>query len=115
MARFVCVAKAILSINPDAQVSVVDNDPERVTFENGTSEIPISDIKTAMTKLNVTLAWKELRTERDTKLQSSDWRASSDLTLSDEWKKYRKDLRDLPSTLDNGSVVKSITWPTEPE
>ena len=71
MARFVCVAKAILSINPDAQVSVVDNDPEKVTFENGTSEISVSDIKTAMTKLNVTLAWKELRTERNAKLQLS--------------------------------------------
>ena len=62
-----------------------------------------------------TRAWAELRQERDAKLASTDWRASSDLTLSDEWKKYRKDLRDLPSTLDNGSVVKSITWPTEPE
>lgn len=116
MARFVCVAKAILSINPDAQVSVVDNDPERVTFENGTSEIPVSDIKTAMTKLNVTLAWKELRTERDTKLQSSDWRAMPDApTMSDAWKDYRKKLRDLPSTLDTSTILKTITWPTEPD
>ena len=60
-------------------------------------------------------AWAELRQERDAKLTSTDWRASSDVTLSDEWKAYRKSLRDFPATLDDSSVVKSITWPTEPE
>jgi hypothetical protein len=40
--------------------------------------------------------------------------ASSDVTLSDEWKKYRKDLRDFPATLDDAKVVKEYTWPSEP-
>lgn len=61
-----------------------------------------------------TRAWAELRQERDAKLASTDWRASSDVTLSDEWKKYRKDLRDFPATLDDAKVVKEYTWPTEP-
>lgn len=60
-------------------------------------------------------AWVSLREERDIKLASTDWRASSDLTLSDEWKKYRKDLRDFPATLDDAKVVKEYTWPTEPK
>ena len=59
-------------------------------------------------------AWAKLRRDRDAKLSSTDWRASSDLTISDAWKKYRQDLRDLPSTLNDASVVKAITWPTEP-
>ena len=59
-------------------------------------------------------AWANLRQERDLKLANTDWRAGSDLTLSDEWKKYRKDLRDFPATLDDAKVVKEYTWPSEP-
>jgi alpha-D-ribose 1-methylphosphonate 5-triphosphate diphosphatase PhnM len=59
-------------------------------------------------------AWASLRQERDIKLANTDWMASSDVTLSDEWKKYRKDLRDFPATLDDAKVVKEYTWPSEP-
>ena len=60
-------------------------------------------------------AWEELRQKRDLKLSSTDWMASSDVTLSDEWKAYRKSLRDFPATLDDAKVVKEYTWPSEPE
>ena len=60
-------------------------------------------------------AWASLRQERDSKLANTDWMASSDVTLTDEWKKYRKDLRDFPATLDDAKVVKEYTWPEEPE
>ena len=60
-------------------------------------------------------AWSDLRSERNLKLASSDWRAMPDLTLSDEWKAYRKLLRDLPSTLNDTTVLNPITWPEEPE
>ena len=52
-----------------------------------------------------------LREERDTRLRETDWMASSDLTISDSWKKYRQDLRDLPA---NTSDPKNPTWPTKP-
>jgi hypothetical protein len=35
-------------------------------------------------------------------------------TMSDAWKAYRKKLRDLPGTLDDTTVLETITWPTEP-
>ena len=50
----------------------------------------------------------------------TDWRASSDLTLSDAWKTYRQALRDLPASaspkLDSNYELDltSVTWPTEP-
>ena len=59
-------------------------------------------------------AWASLRQKRDLKLANTDWMASSDVTLSDEWKAYRKSLRDFPATLDDAKVVKEYTWPTEP-
>ena len=54
--------------------------------------------------------WVQVRQERDWKLQETDWRASSDLTLSDAWKNYRQALRDVPTQSDPFA----ITWPTEP-
>ena len=54
--------------------------------------------------------WVNVRSERDLKLQDTDWRASSDLTLSDTWKTYRQALRDVPTQSDPFN----ITWPTKP-
>tara|TARA_R100001594_G_scaffold13051_3_gene28439 strand:+ start:720 stop:1007 length:288 start_codon:yes stop_codon:yes gene_type:complete len=59
-------------------------------------------------------AFEGLRVERDGKLAETDFYALSDVTLSDAMKKYRQDLRDLPSKYDNSSVVKTITWPSKP-
>ena len=59
-------------------------------------------------------AFSALRNERDSKLAETDYYALSDVTMSDEMKKYRSDLRDLPSKYDNSSVVGDITWPSKP-
>ena len=59
-------------------------------------------------------AWKALRLERDNKIAKSDWRANSDVTMSDAWKTYRQALRDLPSTLNDTTVQETITWAEEP-
>ena len=61
-----------------------------------------------------TRAFEGLRMVRDKKLAETDFYALSDVTLSDEMKKYRADLRDLPSKYDDSTVVKTITWPTKP-
>lgn len=54
--------------------------------------------------------WQNVRDQRDGLLQETDWRASSDLTLSDVWKNYRQALRDVPTQSDPFN----ITWPTKP-
>ena len=55
--------------------------------------------------------WQMIRVQRNNKLSATDWRASSDLTLSDAWKNYRNELRQIPQTQ---SDPDNITWPTEP-
>jgi len=60
-------------------------------------------------EINAALA-ADVRAERNAKLADSDWRASQDVTMSDEWRDYRQALRDVPSQLPSSS----ITWPTEP-
>ena len=54
--------------------------------------------------------WAAVRAQRDGKLSETDWRAGSDLTISDAWKTYRQALRDVPTQSDPDN----ITWPTEP-
>tara|TARA_R110002153_G_scaffold93678_1_gene226479 strand:- start:17 stop:292 length:276 start_codon:yes stop_codon:yes gene_type:complete len=51
----------------------------------------------------------QVREERDELLAACDWRASSDVTMSDEWRNYRQALRDVPSQLPD------VTWPTAPD
>tara|TARA_R100000541_G_scaffold55124_1_gene63853 strand:+ start:1532 stop:1807 length:276 start_codon:yes stop_codon:yes gene_type:complete len=70
-----------------------DRDAEEVTWAAGAAERQSAQV----------------RKERDAKLAACDWRASSDVTLSSQWRTYRQALRDVPSQLPG-----AITWPTEP-
>ena len=64
--------------------------------------------------------WKEFRRQRNAKLAETDWMANSDVTMSDAWKTYRQELRDMTKTLSDDDLVKfadnskEIEWPTEP-
>ena len=52
------------------------------------------------------------RERRDLLLLKTDWRASSDLTLSTEWATYRQALRDVPA---QSGFPDNITWPDKPK
>tara|TARA_B100000575_G_C23136058_1_gene659983 strand:- start:1049 stop:1318 length:270 start_codon:yes stop_codon:yes gene_type:complete len=56
------------------------------------------------------IKWQQIRNQRNSLLAECDWRAFSDVTLSDEWKTYRQALRDVPTQADPDN----ITWPTKP-
>lgn len=75
-------------------------------------------IQAKITELQNAEPMRLLREERNRKLAQSDWRASSDLTLSSEWATYRQALRDLPfmatPTLDDDGNLQNVTWPEEP-
>tara|TARA_R100000234_G_C4924268_1_gene145583 strand:- start:133 stop:420 length:288 start_codon:yes stop_codon:yes gene_type:complete len=55
-----------------------------------------------------------LRQRRNVLLAETDFYALSDVTMSDEMKKYRQDLRDLTSGLDTVEKVANVTWPSKP-
>ena len=71
-----------------------------------------SEIDAEVTRLDNAEPMRLLRVERDRLLATTDWRASSDLTLPDAWKTYRQALRDLPANTSNPA---NPTWPTKPE
>tara|TARA_R100000654_G_scaffold14682_1_gene31642 strand:- start:27 stop:461 length:435 start_codon:yes stop_codon:yes gene_type:complete len=91
---------------PTQKLSSVDAYVENGKVYTVKVESTTSDEQTAL----INQKWENIRFERDEKLKDTDWRASSDLTLSDAWKTYRQALRDVPTQSD----PYNITWPTEP-
>lgn len=73
-----------------------------------------------MTAIDAAAPMVELRRQRDTKLAETDWTANSDVTMADNMKTYRQQLRDLPAhadgkdaTLKDG-VLENVKWPQKP-
>ena len=97
------------------------NDYERLVWQDESQTKPTEDeVNTKVTELVNAYPMKLLREERNRRLQETDWRASVDLTLSNDWKAYRQDLRDLPAqqtpklNSDGELDPTSISWPPEP-
>ena len=59
-------------------------------------------------------AQANLRSRRNNLLAETDFYALSDVTMSDEMKKYRQDLRDLPAGKDTVEKCDNATFPTKP-
>ena len=83
----------------------------------GTTWKAVSDKKTELVNAE---PMRLLRVERDRLLVETDWMANSDVTLADNWKTYRQQLRDLPASAkpklsSDGSLdMSSVTFPTKP-
>ena len=59
-------------------------------------------------------AQASLRQERNRRLAETDFYALSDVTMSDDMKTYRQNLRDLPDGKDTVDKCDNATWPTKP-
>ena len=92
---------------PTQKLSTVDAYVESGKAYNVKVESTTADEQTEL----INQKWNEIRNTRNILLQDTDWRASSDLTLSDAWKTYRNELRQIPQTQTDPY---NITWPTEP-
>ena len=55
--------------------------------------------------------WNRVRKERNKRLEATDWMALGDVTMSDAWKTYRQDLRDIPTSV---ADPMDVVWPTKP-
>lgn len=105
--------------NQSAISGKTDGPIEKINFKEGFTDLPSEEeIQAKLTELQNAEPMRVLRQERNRKLAETDWRASSDLTLSSEWSTYRQALRDLPSTatptLDDDGNLQNVTWPDEP-
>ena len=55
--------------------------------------------------------WKDIRADRNRKLEETDYLSLNDNTLTDPYKAYRAELRQIPQTQ---SDPFNITWPNKP-
>ena len=55
---------------------------------------------------------EQIRNHRNDLLTRTDWMALGDVTMSDAWKTYRQELRDIPAS---NTIYENVTWPTKPE
>jgi len=111
---------ALVNLKPNKQWTWTGSDYSDLQWlDTGTAPTE-SEIDVEVTRLTNAEPMRLLRFERDRLLATTDWRASSDLTLATAWKTYRQSLRDLPAsstpTLDSdGNLdMSSVTFPTEP-
>jgi hypothetical protein len=108
------IIKAIQKINPNAEVSVSDNDINQITWHNGTTPISKADIEAQFPAVEFDMAMEDLRAKRNKLLADTDHYALSDQTLSDDMRTYRQSLRDITNGLTTVEDVNSVTWPTKP-
>ena len=92
--------------SPTQKLTTVDAYVEGGKAYNVKVESTTTDEQTAL----INSEWVSIRSQRNYKLKNTDWRAGSDLTMSDAWKNYRQALRDITTQSDPFN----ITWPTEP-
>ena len=115
------ISTALTALRPNSEwVLDGENYSDLTWFDSGTTKPTETEINNKIAELDGAEAMKLLREKRNKLLAVTDWRASSDLILSDDWKNYRQALRDLPATaspslnsdyeLDNSSV----NWPSQP-
>ena len=111
---------AVGALKPNSDWSWHGYDYANLKWYSSDTKPTESEIDAEVTRLNNAEPMRQLRIERDARLTACDWRASSDLTISDAWKTYRQALRDLPASaspsLDSNYDLDltSVTWPTQP-
>ena len=114
------ITHALVALKPGAQWTLRGDDISGLEWQDSKQTQPTkTEINSKISELDNAEAMRLLRIERDTRISKTDWRASSDLTLTDAWKTYRQALRDIttqtPQLNKNYELdLTSVSWPTEP-
>ena len=115
------ISHALIEFAPESRFILRGRDYSGLEwFDSNQTKPTETEINSKISSLDSAEAMKLLRVERDIRIAKTDWRASSDLTLSNAWKTYRQALRDLPASAtpklnsDYELDLTSVTWPTEP-
>ena len=115
------IPAALQALKPGAQWTLRGDEYSALEWQDSSQTKPTeTEVTNKVTALDAAEPMRLLRLERDKRIALTDWRASSDLTISDAWKTYRQALRDLPASaspsLDSSYDLDltSVTWPTEP-
>ena len=114
------IPEALQSLKPGAQWTLRGKEYSGLEWQDSSQTKPTeTEVNSKISSLDSAEPMRLLRIERDARIAKTDWRASSDLTLTDAWKTYRQALRDITTQTpklnsDYELDLTSVTWPTEP-
>ena len=112
------IIKAILKLNPTAQVTVNADDINQITWLNGTPPIPKEQILAIIPQVELDIALDNLRAKRNKLLADSDYIILADSSIpsvkKSEWMTYRTALRNLTQGLDTIEKVNNVAYPLKP-
>ena len=114
------ITHALQSLKPGAQWVLRGEDYTGLEWLDSKQTQPTeTEVNSKISELDAAEPMRLLRIERDKRITKTDWRASSDLTLSDAWKTYRQALRDITTQTPKLNSeyeldLTSVIWPTEP-
>lgn len=112
------IIKAILKINPSAEVTVRGNDINTIEWHNGTPPIPKEQILAIIPQVELDMALENLRAKRNKLLADSDYIVLADSPITpakkSEWMTYRTALRNLTQGLDTIEKVNNVAYPLKP-
>ena len=109
------IIKAILKINPKAQVSLSDDDINTIQWHNGTTPISKEDIEAQFPIVELDMAMSNLRAKRNKLLSDTDYLALSDNTMTEEMTAYRQALRDITEGLTTKEQAEAVVFPNKPQ
>jgi len=110
------IQRAILKINPNAEVTVYGNDINTCEFiwHNETTPISKADIQAQFPAVEFDMAMEDLRAKRNKLIAETDYLALSDNTLSAEMTTYRQALRNITNGITTVEQANNVTWPEKP-
>jgi len=110
------ILKAILKINPNAEVSIIGHDINtcKIEWHNGTTPISKADIEAQFPAVELDIAMADLRFKRNAKLAETDFHGMSDNTMSADMTTYRQELRDLTNGVTTVEQANAVVFPTKP-
>ena len=114
------IGSALLNLKPGAQWVLRGTEYSGLTWRDKDQTKPTeTEINSKISELNAAEPMRLLREERNRRIALTDWRASSDLTLSNAWKTYRQALLDITKQTPQLNKkyeldLTSVSWPTEP-
>tara|TARA_A200000159_G_scaffold140652_1_gene142987 strand:+ start:193 stop:540 length:348 start_codon:yes stop_codon:yes gene_type:complete len=110
------IVSALVSLRPGALWTLRGDTYSGLDWQDSSQTKPTeTEITNKIIALDEVEPVRLLRIQRDRLLKESDWvivkQIDTGIAVSDDWKTYRQQLRDLPA---NTSDPENPTWPTKP-
>ena len=107
-----CAEQALARMTGRTLTQTTYVEPVDVPCQSGTSQADDQDWEAAWEAGALGRAQDRLRARRNQLLAETDFYALSDVTMSDDMKTYRQELRDLPAGKDTVEKCDNATFPT---